>query len=56
MNAVTLTNAARWNLAKAKHVQTRGTKSEAQRLNNKREAERLRANAQRCKQRLKELS
>jgi hypothetical protein len=39
MTTVTLTNAARWNLDKAKLVAKRG---------NKREAERLRANAQRC--------
>jgi hypothetical protein len=47
MNAVTLANAARWNLDKAKLVAKRG---------NKREAERLRANAQRCLERLKDLS
>jgi hypothetical protein len=46
MNAVTLANAARWNLDKAKLVAKW----------NKREAERLRANAQQCLQRLKDLS
>jgi hypothetical protein len=44
MNAVTLTNAARWNLEKAAKCR------------NKRDAERLRANARRCLERLKDLS
>jgi hypothetical protein len=47
MNAITLANAARWNLETAERVAKRG---------NKREAARLRANARRCLERLKDPS
>jgi hypothetical protein len=56
MNAITLYNAARWNLNMAHRVERRSTKSEAERFANKREAERLRATAKQCLQRLKEMS
>lgn len=44
MTAIALANAAQWNLAKAAGCR------------NKRDAERYRANAQQCLERLKELS
>jgi hypothetical protein len=56
MTPVTLYNAARWNLHMAHRAEKRSTKSETDRRANKREAERLRATAKQCLQRLKEMS
>jgi hypothetical protein len=47
MSAITLANAARWNLHMAERAARKG---------NKREAERLRANARQCLERIKGLS
>jgi hypothetical protein len=56
MNAVTLTNAARWNLDQAERVAKRGNKREADRMIAKLDADRHRANARQCLERLKDLS